>query len=60
MDRDERVVMAFGAIVLAGLGAWFAFTVFIDNGVLPSFATAYAVGIFIGVLLLVLYWISEH
>lgn len=48
--REERVLVAFVAIIVAGFASYLAFDAFLENGVEPNIAAGYAVVIFIAVL----------
>jgi len=48
--REERVAIAFFAILVAGFASYLAFNGFLENGVEPNLAAGYAVVVFIAVL----------
>jgi hypothetical protein len=50
MGKEERIVVAFIGIIVAGIGAKLTFDYFAERGVQPDIAGAYAIVIFLAIL----------
>jgi len=50
MGKEEKIGIAFLALIVAGFGSWLALDEFIKRGVNPDLAAGYAVAIFLAIL----------
>ena len=50
MSKEEDIILAIIGIIAGGIGAKLGFDYFLENGVQPDIAGAYAITIFLAVL----------